>query len=128
MGSIFQKYSDLLKRCGQYGPPLYLLEYNKLLPLTLVTLVSSSGIKTGHSGQQSHHLANLSCYIPTPGESFCCWQYNVAGGGGSVWDLGGVSGIQESANQEFEMINSRKACHVGSWESKTPISGRRDIN
>ena len=42
--------------------------------LTLVTLVSSSGIKTGHSGKQSHHLANLSCYIPTPGESFCCWQ------------------------------------------------------
>ena len=32
---------------------------------------SLSEIKTGHSGK--HHLANLSCYIPTPGESFCCW-------------------------------------------------------
>ena len=32
-----------------------------------VDLVSSSGIKTGHFGKQSHHLANLICYIPTTG-------------------------------------------------------------
>ena len=33
-------------------------------------------MKTIHSGKQSHHLANLSCYIPTSGESY------VAGAGG----------------------------------------------
>ena len=50
--------------------------------LTLVTLVSLSGIKTGHSGQQSHQIF-LAISPLQDRVSVAC---NVAGGGG-------VSGI-----------------------------------